>query len=121
MELVDLLDTKHGIPTLLATIAVVLCLHLILKVGEFVFDILKKKNEISEQSVSNLTTALGVATKAVDKLECRIAEVEKDLSEIPKFKLDLRRLFSAVKFVAGDEWPKVRKHIMDEDFLDKGV
>jgi hypothetical protein len=115
MEPETLIDTKHGIPTLLATIAIVLCLHFFLKVGEFVFDMLKKKNEISEQSVSNLTAALGVATKAVDKLEGRIAEVEQVLSEIPKFKTDLRRLFAAVKFMAKEQWADVRKHIMDDD------
>lgn len=113
-----LIDTKHGVPTLLATIAVVLCLHLLAKIGEFAWDLFKKKSELSEQSVQKLTTALEINTQAVTKLECRIQEVEAELSEIPKFKQDLRRLFSAVKSMAGDDWASIRKHIMEDENFD---
>lgn len=113
----ELLNTKEGIPALLASIAVIMSLHLIFKMGEFVWEIIKKKNEVSEKSIENLNEAIQANTKAVQHLEMKIQDIEKNLSEIPKFKLDLRRLFTAIKFMSGENWKEVRSVIMDEEDL----
>lgn len=109
-----LLDTKNGVASLLASICALLAFHLLFKVGEFLWEILKKKNEVSEQTFEKLTAALQVNTRAVHELKTQIHGIERDLSEIPKLKLDLKRLFSAVKTISGDKWPSIRREIMEE-------
>lgn len=110
-----LLNTEGGVATLLASIIVILALQLIVRVGEFAWGFVKKKNELSEQSINRLSNSIELNTKAVEKLEYRIIEAEQTISEIPKFKQDLRRLFSAVKRIAGDDWNDIRKEILDDE------
>lgn len=113
-----LVDTQHGIPTLLAGIAVVLCLHLLFKIGEFLWTMLKKKSELSDLSVERLTHALEINTGAVKKLEIELNHIKQDLSQIPRFKSDLRRAFLALRIMSGEDWPKIRAEIMEEDLPD---
>lgn len=94
----------HG----LQAVCVILSLHLFAKVGEFLWDIIKKKSEISDETVKRLTVS-------VQHLDNTMKEIKKDLAEIPKFKQDLRRLFTAVKLMAGEDWKDIRKAIMEDD------
>lgn len=110
-----MLDAQHGIPTLLASLVIILSLHFLVKVGEFLWKLFEKKNELSEKSVQKLTSALHVNTSAIEKLETRILHAEKGLADMPKFKSDLRKLFAAVKFIAGDEWIKIRQEVMSDE------
>lgn len=112
-----LLNEKQGIPTLLASIVVVMGLHLLFKVGEFLWEMLKKKTEVSEKSIENLTGALQKTTEAVRRLDDRLVEIEKDLSQMPKIRLDLRRMFSAIKHLAGENWKEIREIIMEDQDL----
>lgn len=109
------IDTQHGIPTLLASIAVVLALHLVFKLGEFVWKLSQKDSEKNLQSLQKLIAALESNSKEVEKLSCSMKEIEKDLAEMPKFKLDLRRVFTAVKLLSGDRWQKIRDDIMEDE------
>lgn len=110
-----LLDSDHGIPTLLSGIIVILALNWFTSFLKFLWSLVKKKAELSEQSIEKLTIALQLNTKATEKLESRINEVEQELAEIPKFKNDLRRLFTGVKALAGEDWSRIRKIIMDDE------
>ena len=83
----NLLDAHYGLPA----ICVLLVLQLLFKVGEFLWEVIKKKDEVSEKSISELTAS------------------------IQKLSLDLRRVFAAVKILAGDDWKHIRKSIMDEE------
>lgn len=112
-----LLNTENGVPTLLAGIVIILCLHLVMNIVKFLWGFLKKKNELSEKSIERLTISLEANTKAVEKLDHRIAEAEQTIAEIPKFKTDLRRLFLAVKRIAGDDWKQIYKEIQDDERL----
>ena len=112
-----LLNPDGGVATLLAGIIIILALQLIAKLGEFAWGFVKKKSELSEQSINRLSSSLEANTKAVEKLEYRIVEAEQTISEIPKLKQDLRRLFTAVKRIAGDEWTDIRKDILDDERL----
>jgi hypothetical protein len=111
------LDVQHGVPTLLASIVIILALHLFAKVGEFLWGFVKKSGEISDQSIKDLTVEIQINTKAVTKLEGRLNEIERLISEIPKFKTDLRRLFLAVKQISGEDWPNIRRSIMEDENL----
>lgn len=112
-----IIDTQHGTSVLLASIVVVLCVHLIFRIGEFVFEMQKKRNEVSEDSIRNLTAALQVNTAAVEKLQGRMNEMDQKLADIPKFKQDLRRAFTALKYLAGNEWNDVRNEMFSEGDL----
>ena len=71
-------------------------------------DTFKKKN----QDLTSNTKAVTDLTKSIEKLE-------KDMAEIPKLRLDLRRYYTAVKILAGDKWPDIRKEL-DEEFKSGG-
>lgn len=117
----NLIDAQHGVPTLLATIAIALCLHLLFRLGEFVWEVLKKKNEISEQTIKELKEALETAsqklsdnTYAVQRLEQRLDKIEVVNSAMPKMHSDLRKAFLAIKIMAGDDWGNIRELIKEE-------
>lgn len=111
-----LLESDKGVTVLLAGLVIVLCFHLLLRFGSFLYEIFRKKTESSERNVENLTTALRITSEGLSKLETRMTVIERDLNEVLKFKQDFRRLFTAVKAIAGDRWPEIRKNIVDEDF-----
>lgn len=111
----SLLDSHHGATSLLAGLIILLCLHLLMQVGRFLFEILKKKNESYERQIEGLLSALKSNSDTFQKFEHRIAAIERDLNEVLKFKVDFRRLFSAVKFIAGDKWPEAKKAMKDFD------
>jgi adenylate cyclase len=110
-----ILNSQQSIPGLLAGIIIILGFHLMAKIGEFLWSLVKKKAELSEKSIERLTVALKINTEAIHKLENKLTAIERDLAEVPKFKTDLRRLFAAVKYMAGTEWNEIRKVIMDDD------
>jgi hypothetical protein len=105
----SLIDTKNGVAGLIASLVVVLALQLMLRVGEFVWKIIKKKSELSEKTVQKLIVTVESNTDAIKKLESRVGDID-------KIRLDLRRSYAAIKFMAGDKWKDVRSVIMgDED------
>ncbi len=114
----SLLDSQHGVSYILTSIAVLLCLHLFKGVGEFLFELFKKKAEDTGKEISEISLALTQNTQAVRELRIQIGILERELSEVHKFKTDTQRVFAAIKFMAGKRWPIVRK-AMEEDHIPK--
>lgn len=112
----ELLTSHLGVPALLASIIIVLCLQLILRVGSFVWEILQKKNEVSEKSIAKLTDALQTNTVAVEKLQNELAQIKNEIATLPQLRLDIKRAFVALKLMAGEEWEEIRLAIRDEIF-----
>lgn len=110
-----LLDLKDGAGGLLASICVILALQVLIKVGEFLWNLKEKKDSASEAAVKELTATMLKNTEAIKLLDQKLGKIEGIISEIPKFKLDVRRMFSAVKILAGEKWTNIRKEIMKED------
>lgn len=102
-----LIDASHGNANLLASIVVVLALRLIFIVIEFIWNAFKKKAEVSEQTLKQLAESL-------QRLETELKVTRADLGDVHKLKLDLRRYFLAVKTIAGEKWPEIRKSIEEE-------
>lgn len=115
MDSLPLLDFKNGLPGLLISICVILSLQLVFKVGEFLWKLREKKDSASEAAIRELTEVVKHNILATEHLEQRLNELKNTLSEIPKFKSDMRRLFSAIKIVSGDKWSQIRKEIMEEE------
>lgn len=111
MELI----ASGSVPGLLAAVSVLLALHFLVKVGEFLWHLKEKKDTVTETGIENLSAAVQLNTAASEKLEHRIKNLEHTISDVTKVKLDLRRLYIAVKNIAGDKWPVIRKEIMDEE------
>ncbi len=105
------LFARHGI----LAIVVMLALHLVMRIVQFLFDILKKKNEQAEKNVTEISLALQQNTGAVRELRIQMGILERELGEIHKFKIDTKRLFSAVKIMAGPKWSQVRKAMEDDE------
>jgi hypothetical protein len=114
MEALGGVDLLHGVPALLASLCVITTLQLLTRVGEFLWKMKEKKDQLSEAGVQKLTNTVDANTKAIEKLETTFSTLAETLSKVPKHDVDLKRLFSAVKIVAGDRWTKIRKEIMDE-------
>jgi hypothetical protein len=113
--MMNLIDNDHGIVTFLATITFTLIINSGIGLFKFVWNLFQKKGELSEKSITDLTVALQNNTQSVKQLEHRIVEAEKMISELPKLKNDLRRLFIAMKIVSGEKWADIYKIIKEEE------
>lgn len=101
----EMLSTKYGI----AGICIMLTLMVLIEVGKFLWNVREKKDSLSDTAIKELT-------EAVKHLDVRICEFEKTISDLPKFKVDMRRFYAAIKEVAGERWPTIREEIMRDDF-----
>lgn len=99
-----------------AGICVLLTIHVLIYVGEFLWKIREKKETISDLAVKDLTSAMYSNTSATRHLDNRLQHLERTITDLPKFKTDLRRFYAAIKEVAGDKWPKIRDEIMKDEF-----
>ena len=106
--------SQSGVSGLLVAVCVLLTFNVLGKVAFFLWNLKLSRDKISEESIKRLTEAMASNTVTTQKNTEEIARLEQALAEIPKLKLDLRRAFSAIKEVAGDEWPKIRKEIMED-------
>lgn len=97
----------------LTAIAVLLSLHFLKGLGEFLWKLREKRDAVTETGIEKLSAAVQDNTLAAQRLEHRIGAVEHTLADVAKTKLDLRRLFSAVKELAGEDWSKIRSVIME--------
>lgn len=107
-----LLTLEYGIGGL----CVLVTLSILVRVGEFVWSLREKKESLSEATIVKLTQAMQENTLAVKHLDCRLEALERSASDLPKFKVDMRRFYSGLKEVAGEKWPKIRDEIMKDDF-----
>lgn len=112
----NFIDSQHGIGVLLSSIAVVLALHLFVQLGKFVFELMKSKSRATDEQLLDLSSALQQNTGAIGQLSTDFRRLERELGEIGKYRMDTQKLFSAVKIVAGDRWPEIRKAMEDDIF-----
>lgn len=96
-------------------VVIMLAIHLLVKVGEFLWGLKEKKESASEQAVLELTKAVEDLTDSSKLLDVRIRSLESSLSELPKIKVDIRRFYTAVKIMSGEKWPDIRKQITEDD------
>lgn len=106
----ELINTKNGIAGLIASLVVIVALHLVWRVFEFIWGLLKKKQGATEKTLKDLVTAVELNTK-------ELKEIKRDMGDLPKLRLDLRRSFRAIKFMSGDKWSKVRSAMMGNEDL----
>lgn len=106
--------SSSGVAGLLVALCVLLTFNVLGKVAFFLWNLKLTKDKASDESIKKLTEAMAINSASVEKNTAQIEHLEKALAEIPKLKLDLRRAFAAIKEVAGDHWPKIRREIMDD-------
>ena len=111
----EFIDSQHGVTVLLASIVIVLCFQFIAKIGEIIWDVFRKKGEMSEKIITEMSMALRANTEAVRELRVQLSVIDQELTEMKKFKVDARRLFAAVKVIAGPKWAEVRKAMEEDD------
>lgn len=109
----EFLKPEYG----LAGICILLTISILVKVGEFLWKLREKKESASDEAVKSLILAVNKNTFAIEHLEGKFQGLEKTLSEFPKIKVDLRRYFQAMKLVSGDQWPEIRKQIMEDEII----
>lgn len=111
----SLVTGDRGIAGLLAGIILVLCFNLLMHIGRIMFDFMSKKNQVSENNVQKLTDTIEATQKTLSDFQNRLTSIERDMNEVLKFRVDFRRLFAALKFIAGDRWPEAKKAMKDYD------
>lgn len=101
------LDTQHGIASLLISIVILLSINVLKEIVKFAYKVWKKKDELSEQTIKDLTDQLKRNTKAVQSLDVDLRKYQKDLNLAYRF----------IKELAGEKWPSIKKSVMeDKDF-----
>ena len=111
----QIFDGKGGVSQLIAGLIVVLSLNIIIKVGELFFKSYKEKDQLTESAVRSLTEALQKTTASVIRLDQRIHQVEEQLTDLPKFKVELRRIIEMIRSLAGPKWPEVKQAANEVD------
>lgn len=104
LQLEHLINSEHGLAYLLVTACVFLALHFLLKIGEILFDIFKKKNDHFSQMSDSMKT-----------LESRLTVIERDLNTVLQFRRDFNNLFTAIKLIAGDRWSEIHKKLTESN------
>lgn len=112
----DIVGKGHGLDGLLAGLIIVLCLHLVTKLAHFIWELNKKKQEVTEDAINNLSEKVGSLMHSLITVEERMRALDTKLDELNKFKLDIRQLISAIKELAGDRWQDIRKIIIEDKF-----
>lgn len=112
-----LLDSEHGPIALIASLVVILALHLAMKAGKIVFEIVKKKTELTDKNIENLVTALALNTQALHRVEQRIASLEMELSSISILRLEVSRAIAAIKILSGEKWGAILESIKTDDLF----
>lgn len=110
---------KEGV----AGLIVILCLHLLLNIGKFIYHFFDKKradtDRATELKITKVDLTLQQLNDATRELRVQIGILERELKEVAKFKSDSQKLFSAVKIIAGKRWPEVRKAMLEDDLPTK--
>lgn len=106
-----LIESQHGVTALI----IILALHLVAKMGEFLFHLLKKKTEGSDHQITRLDLALTQNTQVVRELRIQIQQLERELGDVHKLNADIQKLFSAVKYMAGKKWPEIHKKLTQDN------
>ncbi len=102
----------------LLSLCLILTFQLVFNVIKFLWSIKKEKEQLSEKTIAMLVSTVSENTSALKHLDIQIKKLESTFAELPKFKLDLRRLYHAMKLVAGEEWVEIRNEIM-RDFTEQ--
>jgi hypothetical protein len=110
----ELLVSEHGFAVLLVGVIILLALNLITRVGEFVFKLIEKKNHGTDTQIREITMTLTQNTDAVREVRVILSVIQQELGEVKKFKADTDLAFTAIKKLAGKDWPKLRKAIEEE-------
>lgn len=107
MDVLGMIYDKQGAGILLLVLVVIGILQILLKVGEFIFQIFKKDRLADKETINRLTAS-------VDKLEQTMEKVM-PLMRLPR---DVRRVYRAIKILAGDRWPEISEEIVKRDPMD---
>lgn len=93
---------------------VILALHLIAKLVEFLFSIFRKKSEVVDQSISQIDLALTANTRAMNELRIQMQLLEREMAVVHKLSGNVQELFTGIRYLSGPDWSEVRK-AMKED------
>lgn len=122
-EAVKGLVTDHGLSGLLAGIIILLSVNALIHVTKFLYELARKSNELTAVKVENLIISIDQLTKSLDELGGKIAALEKNFAEdaftLARLKIDSRRVFVALRFLAGDDsrWEALLKRMgAEQDF-----
>jgi hypothetical protein len=113
----DKIIESGSVAGLLAAITVMIGLNLVVEIGKTLWRIREKRDAVTESGIDKLSKAVDLNTAASQQLENRIKTLELTLTDISKIKIDLRRLYMAVKIMSGDSWETIRKKIMDDEVI----
>jgi hypothetical protein len=104
------MDSFLSLQNSLAGILILGFFHLVLMLAKFFWGLRKAKEDTSEET-------LKYNTQAVQNLPMSLEKLKDQISALPKMQKDLKRSFVGIKIIAGNDWPRIRKEIEEEENL----
>lgn len=110
----QLLLHAETLPGLLAALTVVSTLRLLSHISAYLWNLRQRKDRKIERALETLAVALR-------QNNARLKTLELTLATAARVKVDVRRLYSIVKILAGDDWQEIREQVLrDEETSDDG-
>lgn len=102
----------------ISALVIILGLHLLVNVAKILLRFFVKEQEKEkvnyDYQITKIDLTLTQVNESVRDLRVQLGMLERELADVGKFKSDSQALFSAIKFMAGEDWPSVRKAIDDD-------
>lgn len=118
----SLIDHEHGPTVLIACLVFLLAIHLLWKIFELALDSYKEKIRKTDdglkefdEKLERFSTLLASYMETTIRLGDKMEATEKRLEDLMKIDGKIRKINSALKILAGDEWQKIREQIFEDD------
>ena len=112
------LESPHSLTTVLAILCIILCLHFAKGILELFWTKFEKKNEMTERLDKDFAKLEMRMVASSDKLETRLASIERDMNEVLQSRLELKKLLAVVQAIAGPaKWNKALKTAESSDIF----
>ena len=124
-----------NLPQILAALVLALALNAIVMVAKIFLESYKEKNkktdegikilekkitdnavETLDKKIERFSSLLGSYMETTIRLTDKMEHTEKRLDQLMAMDAKLRKINSAIKLIAGPDWPRIKKEITDDEF-----
>ena len=101
--LLKALESEQSVINLILSGCILLCLNILLFVGKFIFNGVNKRNQLADIQMAQLSALLHSNSQEVKELRQLLKQIEAQLLEIKKIKIDLNNIATITKAAIGPE------------------
>ena len=119
-KIAEVVPANPTVTSIMAGIVIMLGLHLAVQLWRVAIKYINKDNELTARKVDGLIHSLDQLTDTITKFDERIKLVERTVVEgyvdLAKQKVDTKRIFIALRGLAGDSWDELVKKMSEHEF-----